>query len=105
MTHATTSTASSTAATATSASTSAGRGTATVLATAGTLCTGSVALGVSLRSTGKLDGDLALKDGLAVELGNGALGLGGGGESNEGVADGAGGARVGGDGNGLAVEG
>ena len=76
-----------------------------MLAAAGTLSTRSVTLGVGLGGAGKLDGDLALEDGLAVELGNGALGLGGGRESNEGVADGAGGARVGGDGNRLTASG
>lgn len=58
---------------------------------------------MGLRSAGELDGDLAVKDGLAVELSNGALGLRWGGEGDEGVADGTGGARVGRDGRGLAV--
>jgi hypothetical protein len=59
---------------------------------------------VGLWGTGELDGDLAVKDGLAVELGDRTLSLGGSGESDEGVADRAGGARVGGDGRGLAVD-
>lgn len=58
---------------------------------------------MSLGCAGKLDGDLAVKDGLAVELGDGTLSLGGGGERDKGVADGTRGARVGGDGRGLAV--
>ena len=73
-----------------------------MLAAAGTLGAGAGALSVSLGSAGKLDRDLALEDSLAVELSNGALGLGGSGEGDEGVADRAGCARVGGDGDGLA---
>jgi hypothetical protein len=59
---------------------------------------------MSLGSTRELDGDLAVKDGLAVELGDGAVGLGWRRQSDEGVADGTRGARVGGDGRGLAVD-
>ena len=58
---------------------------------------------MSLGLAGELDRDLAVKNGFAVELGDGALGLGGGGEVDKGVADGAGGARVDGDRGGLAV--
>jgi hypothetical protein len=58
---------------------------------------------MGLGSAGELDGDLAVEDGLAVELSDGTLGLGWGREGNEGVADGARGAWVGGDGRGLAV--
>jgi hypothetical protein len=58
---------------------------------------------VSLGCAGELDGDLAVEDSLAVELSDGTLGLGGGRESNEGIADRARGAGVGGDGRGLAV--
>jgi hypothetical protein len=97
-----TSTASSTAATATTATTSTGGSTATSLASVA-LGSAAGALSVGLGSAGKLDGDLAVEDGLAVELSNGTLGLGWGREGNEGIADGARGARVGGDGRGLAV--
>lgn len=90
--------ASSTATTATA--TTAGR-----LATAGSaLTTLSGGLGSRLRLAGELDGNLAVKDGLAVQLLDGAVGLGGSGHVNEGVADRAGGARVGGDRGGLTVE-
>jgi hypothetical protein len=58
---------------------------------------------VGLGGAGQLDRDLAVEDGLAVELGDGTLGLGRGRERNEGVADRARGAGVGGDGCGLAV--
>ena len=60
---------------------------------------------MSLGLASELDGDLAVEDGLAVELGNGALGLRGRGEIDEGVAAGAGGAGVGRDGGGLAARG
>lgn len=102
MTYSTSAT-SSAATTATAASTSASGGSATVLA-AVALSTAAGALSVSLGSAGQLDRDLAVEDGLAVELSNGALGLGRGRQSNEGVADGTRGARVGGDGRGLAVQ-
>jgi hypothetical protein len=59
---------------------------------------------VSLGGAGKLDRDLAVEDGLAVQLSDGTLGLGRSREGNEGVADGARGAGVGGDGRGLAVQ-
>jgi hypothetical protein len=59
---------------------------------------------VGLGGAGQLDRDLAVEDGLAVELGDGTLGLGRGREGDEGVADGARGAGVGGDGRGLAVQ-
>lgn len=73
-----------------------------MLAAASILGAAAGALGVLLGGASKLDRDLALKDGLAVELSDGTLGLGGGGESHEGVADGARSARVSGDGDGLA---
>jgi hypothetical protein len=97
-----TSATSSAATTATAASTTAGGGTAAVVAS--TLGTAASALGVSLGSAGQLDGDLAVEDGLAVELSNGTLGLGWGREGNESVADRARSAGVGGDGRGLAVQ-
>jgi hypothetical protein len=50
----------------------------------------------------ELDGNLAVKDGLAVQLLNGALGLVGGGQVDEGIANGTSGARVGGDRGGFA---
>ena len=59
-------------------------------------------LGSRLRLAGKLDRDLAVEDGLAVQLLNSAVGLRGGGDVNEGVANGAVGAGVLGDGDGLA---
>jgi hypothetical protein len=59
---------------------------------------------VSLGGAGKLDRDLAVKNGLAVQLSNGTLSLRGCRQGNESVADGARGARVGGDGGGLAVQ-
>ena len=101
MTYSTSATSSATT-TATSATASTGGATAAVLGT-GALSAATSALGVSLGSAGQLDGDFAVEDGLAVELSNGALGLGGGGQRNEGIADGALGAGVGGDGRGLAV--
>lgn len=60
---------------------------------------------MGLRLASKLDGDLAVEDGLAIELSNGALGLRRSGEVDEGVADGAGGAGVGRNGGGLAGRG
>lgn len=83
--------------------------TATATATSGLATTGSAlttlgGLSGRLGLAGKLDGDLAVEDGLAVQLLDGTVGLGGGGHVNEGVADRAGGARVGGDGGGLAVK-
>ena len=56
-----------------------------------------------LRLAGKLNGDLALQNLLAAKLGDGALGLSGGGEVDEGVANRSVGARVLGNGDGLAV--
>lgn len=73
-----------------------------MLSTASTLGSAASTLGLGLGGASELDGDLALENGLAVQLSNGALGLSWGGESNEGIADGAGGARVSGDGGGLA---
>jgi hypothetical protein len=90
--------ASGTAATATAATASG------LAATGSALTTLSGGLGSRLRLAGKLDGDLAVKDGLAVQLLDGAVGLGRGGNVNEGVADRAGGARVGGYRGGLTVE-
>lgn len=80
--------------------------TATATTTGGLATTRSTlsALGTlssGLRLAGKLDGDLAVEDGLAVQLLNGAVGLGGGRDVDKSVADRAGGARVGGDGGGL----
>jgi hypothetical protein len=60
---------------------------------------------VGLRSACELDGDLALEDSFSVQLGDGTLGLSRGGESDEGVADGARGAGIGGDGGRFAVRG
>lgn len=57
-----------------------------------------------LRLAGKLNRDLAVKDGLAVEIVDGALGLGWGRDIDEGVANWASGARVGRDRSGFAVE-
>ena len=88
--------------TATAATTSTGGGTAAGLASVA-LGSAAGALGVGLGSAGELDGDLAVEDGLAVELGDGTLSLGRGREGNEGVADGARGAWVGWDGRGLAA--
>jgi hypothetical protein len=88
--------ASSTATTATAA-------TAGGLATTGSALTALGDLSSRLRLAGELDRDLAVKNGLAVQLLDGTVGLGGGGNVNKGVADGAGGARVGGDGGGLTV--
>lgn len=51
-------------------------------------------LGILLGLAGKLNGNLALQDFLARELGNGALGLAGGREVDKGVANRAVGARV-----------
>jgi hypothetical protein len=82
--------ASSTATTATAAT--AGR----LASTGSALTTLSGGLGSGLGLASKLDGDLAVKDRLSVELLDGAVGLGGSGDVNEGVADRAGGARVGG---------
>jgi hypothetical protein len=48
-----------------------------------------------LRLAGELDGHLAVEDGLAVQVLDGALGLGGSGYVNKGVTDGTSGARVG----------
>lgn len=59
---------------------------------------------MSLWSAGELDGDLAVEDGLSVQLGDGTLGLSRSGEGDEGISDGARGAGVGWDGRGLASE-
>jgi hypothetical protein len=59
---------------------------------------------VGLWGASELDGDLAVENSLSVQLGDGTLGLSGGREGNEGVADGARGAGVGWDGRGLADE-
>lgn len=68
------------------------------------LSVGVVLLNVGLGLAGKLDRDLALENFLARELGDGTLRLGGGRQVDEGVADGAFGARVLGDGDSLAAE-
>jgi len=59
--------------------------------------TGLCLLGSRLGLASQLDGDLAVKDVLAVEVGDGALSLRRGRNVNEGVSDGTSGARVGGD--------
>jgi hypothetical protein len=102
-THSTTTT-SGTTATATATAAATGRGTAALLSTAGALGTAAGTLGVSLGSAGKLNGDLAVEDGLAIKLSNGTLSLRWCRKGNKGVADGARGARVGRDGCGLAVQ-
>lgn len=53
-------------------------------------------MGLGLAS--KLDGDLAVENRLSIQLGDGTIGLGRSGEVDEGIANGAGGARVGRDG-------
>lgn len=76
--------------------------TASGLAAAGTLTLdGTLGLLARLGLAGELDGDLALEDLLAGELSDGALGLAGGREVDEGVTDRAVGARVLRDGNRL----
>jgi len=90
------------AATTSTAAAASASGSAAASAVGSALSTAAGALGVSLGSAGELDRDLALENGLSVQLGNGALGLGGGRESDESVANGAGGAGVGGDGDRLA---
>lgn len=94
--------------TASTAATGAGT---TATATGGLAATVAVSLSVGidlldvgLGLAGKLDRNLALEDLLARELGDGALCLGGGGEIDEGIADGALGAWVLGNGDSLAVE-
>lgn len=94
-----------TTATATSASTSRLSATAT-LATGGSLTSiyGTLSLLTGwLRLAGKLDGDLALKDLLARELSNGTLGLAGGRQVDESVANWAVGAWVLWDGGGFTI--
>jgi len=98
-----TSTTSSAAATATAATTSTGRSTTAGLASVA-LGTATGTLSMGLGSAGKLNGDFAVEDSLAVELGDGTFGLGRGRQSHKGVADRARGTWVGGDGRGLAVE-
>ena len=93
MTHTSTATGTTTTALATSA---------LVLGVAATVLA-FTALGASLgrtswlRLAGELNGDLAVEDGLAVQLVDGTLGLRRRGDVNEGVADWAGRAWVGGD--------
>jgi hypothetical protein len=53
---------------------------------------------------GELDGDLALKDALAVQSSNGTLGFSWRREVDEGIANWTGGARVDRNGDGFAVE-
>lgn len=91
-----------TTATAGAATTTGGLTTASALGTS----TLAVVLGLlsSLGLASELDRHLALKDLFSGELSDGAVGLGGGGEVDERVADGALGAGVLGDGNGLAME-
>jgi hypothetical protein len=50
----------------------------------------------------KLNGDFAVKDSFAIQLGDGALSLGRSGQVNEGISDRASGARIGWNGRGLA---
>jgi hypothetical protein len=83
-------------ATATAATTTTASGAATT-GRLGTLVTLLGGLGLA----SELDRDLAVKDGLAVQLTDGTLGLRGGRDVNEGVTNGASGAGVGGDGSGL----
>lgn len=97
-----TSAAASTATASTATATTAGGRAATVLGAVGALGSAAGTLGMLLRSAGELDRDLALENGLAIQLLDGALGLRGRRQSHEGVANGAVGARVGGDGDGLA---
>jgi len=94
VTYATTaSTATATAATTTTA------GGATAASGLGSLVTLLGRLGLA----GELDRNLAVEDGLAVQLADGALGLRGSRDVNEGVANRTSGARVGGDGSCLTV--
>lgn len=65
------------------------------------LTVGTLGLLVRLGLASELDGDLALEDLLAGELSDGTLSLARGREVDEGVADGAVGARVLGNGNRL----
>lgn len=51
----------------------------------------------------ELDGNLAVKDGLAIQLTDGTLSLRGGRDVNKGVTDGTSGAGVGGNGSSLTV--
>lgn len=101
VTHAATTSATTTAATATA--TAAARRSAAVTLTGalsvGTLCF----LSGRLRLAGKLNRNLALQNLLAAKLGNSALGLSGGREVDEGVANRSVGARVLRNGDGLAV--
>lgn len=96
--------------TSTASTTAPGAGTAATatggLAAAGalTLSVGVSLLGVGFGLASELDRDLALKNLLARELGDGTLGLGGGGQVDKGVADRALGSRVLGDGDSLAAD-
>lgn len=77
------------AATTSSATAAAASGSTVTSAISGTLGAAAGALSVSFRSAGELDRDLALEDRLSVEFSDGAVGLGGGRERDEGVANGA----------------
>lgn len=90
-------TSAATASAATTATTTAG----TALRLLGLL--GLVLLLRLIRLAGKLDRDLAFKNGLAVELSDGAISFGGSGNIDESVANGTSGARVGRDGGAFAV--
>jgi len=90
----------STATTSTAAATRRRATTRLTLSAFGTLSRSSSRLWLA----GELDGDLAVEDGLAVELADSTLGLGWGRYVDEGVADWAGGAWVGWDGCGLAEQ-
>lgn len=92
----------STAATGTSTTATATGGLAAAVTVS--LSVGVSFLNVGLWLAGKLDRDLALEDLLARKLGDGTLRLGGGGQVDEGVADGAFGAWVLRDGDSLAAD-
>ena len=94
----------STAATATAGATATTGRVAAASTLSTTLDGGTLGLLVRLGLASELDGDLALKDLLARELGNGTVGLGGSREVDKGVADRAVGARVLRDRNGLTGE-
>ena len=83
----------------TTAATTATTGGATTTSRFGSL----VALLGGLGLASELDGNLAVKDGLAIQLTDGALSLRGSRDVNKGVADGTSGAGVGGNGSSLTV--
>lgn len=85
--------------TTTTAATTATTGGATTASRFGSLVTLLGRLGLA----SELDGNLAVKDGLAIQLTDGALSLRGGRDINKGVTDRTSGAGVGGDGSSLTV--